>query len=561
MRLKRIFGALVSVFLTFPATIKASEADEQFLETSRQQLLMLSQYGVKQELNSGRIIEDEKATAYIKSVIGRIRPGEENKYEIVIINDHEANAWITALPRIRITNSILTLLENEAQLAYILAHEITHYELEHSLQDFTKKIEDFRNTHTLLLLDVVFSSSGRSREQELEADKLATKTLLDAGYDPEQAVRAQDLLASVFVADAHEVSRKTPSRFDALVRDALRSHPTRSERVALIRESIAAHGDPIGTRVEEGEYLDNTRQFWSDVLERCLLIRDDHRLQVYLSSPQALARYGGVYYYYASEMYRLRADAESVEKVLPLLISAISNAPDFPSSYRAIARYKLFRQGNPKSAKSYYSSFLHKSNKPADQDMLGTLLEMVNEPQPLSGKTPQQCVDDAKLFTSLDTYFEVRMPCDWYVRDKRPYRISASHDGWLLNEIFAYSIPVSGAFDSINEVVMEPADDALDIMEMSRADNFKGDSDYVKPSGTGYKDINGQRFYWYGSLYRDVDGISKRMIRYETMVSDRFIGLAYVAPEIHYYDHYLPVFISVLESLKIIGNPITVEPE
>lgn len=561
MSLMRTSGALISFFLAFTAALKASEVDEQLLETSRQQLLTLSQNGVKREIDSGRIIEDEKAIAYIKSVIGRIRPGEENKYEIVIVNDHEANAWITALPRIRITNSILTLLENEAQLAYILAHEITHYELEHSLQDFTKKIEGFRNTHTFLLLDVVFSSRGRSREQELEADKLAIKALLDAGYDPEQAVRAQDLLASVFVADTHEVLRKIPSRFDALVQDALRSHPTRSERIALIRESIAAHGDPVGTRVAEGEYLDNARQFWIDVLERCVLLRDDHRLQVYLSAPQASTRYGGIFYYYASEMYRLRANAENVEKVLPFLMAAISNAPDFPSSYRAIARYKLFRQDDLESAKSYYSSFLKKLNKPADQDMLGALLEMEIEPQPSSEMTSQQCVDDTKLFTSIDAYFEVRMPCDWYVRDKRPYRISASHDGWLLNQIFVYSIPVSGAFDSINEVALEPADDALDIMEMSRADNFKENSDYTIPSGTGYRDINGQRFYWYGSIYRDVDGISKRMIRYESRVGDRFVGLAYVAPEIHYYEHYLPVFISVLESLKIIDNPVAAEPE
>src|SRR5262249_55882900 len=95
-------------------------------------------------------------------------------------------------------------LENEAQLAFILSHEIAHATQEHALRQANHK----KNTRGLLRIGAVASYAmgygmlarslqltelamrlGYARSVENQADRIGMATMIQHGYDPREAPR------------------------------------------------------------------------------------------------------------------------------------------------------------------------------------------------------------------------------------------------------------------------------------------------------------------------------------------------------------------------------------
>lgn len=123
-------------------------------------------------------------------------------YRVHLLRDVTANAFALPDGQVYINTGLLALLENEAQIAAVLAHEVTHTAGHHGILSFRsvrrKAIGSMAlGPLTLGVGDYFLARSvfGYSRELEDEADRMGAKRLVQAGYDPRQMIRMLELLA------------------------------------------------------------------------------------------------------------------------------------------------------------------------------------------------------------------------------------------------------------------------------------------------------------------------------------------------------------------------------
>jgi beta-barrel assembly-enhancing protease len=97
-----------------------------------------------------------------------------------------ANTWQDGTILINI--GLISRLENESQLAFVLAHELTHYLEEHSYEIFELASSEKE------LLDDPLQIVSRSDNNELIADKNALQLMRNAGYDSREGIKALELI-------------------------------------------------------------------------------------------------------------------------------------------------------------------------------------------------------------------------------------------------------------------------------------------------------------------------------------------------------------------------------
>lgn len=107
---------------------------------------------------------------------------ESTQWNAFLLNVPQVNAFSIGSGCIVITRGLILLLENEAQYASILAHEMAHQILGHTQEAI---IESQENDITPTFYFSV--------DKELEADRLALIILSQARYEPQQALIAFNL--------------------------------------------------------------------------------------------------------------------------------------------------------------------------------------------------------------------------------------------------------------------------------------------------------------------------------------------------------------------------------
>jgi predicted Zn-dependent protease len=133
-------------------------------------------------------------------------PDIYNGYHVVILDTDEINAFATSGGHILVTRGLLTAAESEDALAAVLAHELSHIQLGHSVKaikssriidalttgaDAALAAANVSLTDTVSALgdsvnDIVstMATKGYSQFQEYDADKNALALMTGAGYDP-----------------------------------------------------------------------------------------------------------------------------------------------------------------------------------------------------------------------------------------------------------------------------------------------------------------------------------------------------------------------------------------
>ena len=94
----------------------------------------------------GLEFDDSFLETYVYSIITKLSPtvlidGRPGTVNLLIRSDQEANACTFPNGTLIITTGLLSLLHTEAELAAILAHEIAHFVLDHSVQNRYKMVK------------------------------------------------------------------------------------------------------------------------------------------------------------------------------------------------------------------------------------------------------------------------------------------------------------------------------------------------------------------------------------------------------------------------------------
>lgn len=149
-------------------------------------------------LTKYEVLDAPAAQSYLNLIVNSLavhseRPVLFKNYSVVILDSNEINAFATCGGHIMITRGLLKCASSEDALAAVLAHELSHILLRHSVTSI--KVNRVQNAVSHLLdkesfdkdVEDVFTN-GYSHTQEFDADAKALELLYATGYN----VRAMD---------------------------------------------------------------------------------------------------------------------------------------------------------------------------------------------------------------------------------------------------------------------------------------------------------------------------------------------------------------------------------
>ncbi len=161
------------------------------------------------------------------------------QYHFAIIDTNLVNAFATPGGYIYLYTGLLKSMDNEAELAAVMAHEISHVVARHGVKRLQAAMgvallqqlvlgnsSDALNASVGMAVGLSFA--GYSRENEREADSYGIAYMTRTGYDPHGAITMFEKLA--------QMSNGSPDFFESLTM----SHPGTQERIANAKEEIAS---------------------------------------------------------------------------------------------------------------------------------------------------------------------------------------------------------------------------------------------------------------------------------------------------------------------------------
>lgn len=250
----RIAGFLF--FLVSGCAVNPITGEEQFMLIPESQELEIGQaYAPEIEKQMGGRIPNEAVQAYIDSVgqrVARVSHRPDIQYHFMALGHKTINAFALPGGYIFITKGMLEKLNNESELAGVLAHETTHVVARHAAEAMSRQIGI-----QLLLAAAVSSTNSAaaaqaadvaqqiiglqfSKENEREADLVGMQYMVDAGYDPRGMVETMQML-----------EREN----EAAPIDFLSSHPSPQNRITYLTGRIESrYSNAKGLKVGSEEY-------------------------------------------------------------------------------------------------------------------------------------------------------------------------------------------------------------------------------------------------------------------------------------------------------------------
>jgi len=208
---------------------------------------------------SAKLIEDPVVSDYVDRVGQNLVKHSDAKvpFHIKVVDSDEVNAFAFPGGFFYINKGLLLAADNEAELAGVMAHEISHVAARHATAMLSKQqILQFAQIPLLFIggyvaqmaiqngfgLAVNLGLLGVTRESEKEADQLGIQYMWNTGYDPNGFVS--------FFEKLQEQEKSKPGKLSGW----FRTHPFTVNR-------IAASLDEERYLPEKENYIVNTSEF------------------------------------------------------------------------------------------------------------------------------------------------------------------------------------------------------------------------------------------------------------------------------------------------------------
>ncbi len=156
-----------------------------------------SNYLEDELLSSGQALYGEAMSDYVEKVGIKLlgsHPELRDKIQFYVLRSDEPNAYTTSNGLVFVSVGLLARLENEAQLAVVLAHEIQHFIENHALMIYKGMVGARLNIREEAIEKRLSLLYRFSQEQELQADKLGFKMLENSPYDLTEGIRGLKIL-------------------------------------------------------------------------------------------------------------------------------------------------------------------------------------------------------------------------------------------------------------------------------------------------------------------------------------------------------------------------------
>jgi predicted Zn-dependent protease len=338
------------------------QEDTQLLTEEEQRVWYTARELDKQMDKADSIYEDAAIQAYVQGVMQKLYPEYAGAINVRVVDSPSLNAFALPNGSIYISTGLMARLDNEAQMATVLAHEGVHFTHKHGLQQrrniksSTAFFTAFGMVAGIPMLGELLGASsiyGFSKDLEREADAEGFQRLQAAGYDVTQApVTFEFLLAEVEALDIDE-----PYFFS--------THPGLQERIDSFKELVKQAGTEGGYRGVEA-YQAHIGSLRVRLLADYLELGQYQSVLLILTAKDAFARYPPSAWFYLGEAYRLRDNKGDTDLALKAYQTAAAQVPTFAPPYKALGLH-FMKAGQTEQAVSYFNRYLELAPEAPDR--------------------------------------------------------------------------------------------------------------------------------------------------------------------------------------------------
>lgn len=361
--------------ITYDKLENMEPAQRPPLDSDEAGLWMVMDQAEEKLKTAGNLVRDKQLRDYVESVACKLGPEYCGDFRIYVVRAPSFNATMAPNGAMQVWTGLLLRLQNEAQLAAIIGHEMGHYLRRHSLQRM-RDIIDKTNAGAFLQfasyvagvgvvgdaaqLAIIGSIQAYSRDHEREADGYGLALMSRAGYDPREATKVWFNL--IEEAEADDDQHRVPV--------FLSTHPAPKERQEALKE--------LGERIvaKGGLYKLGKDRFSAMVLPfRAEYLRDELHQREFARTEKffdMLLERGddpGEVHFFKGELFRLRGEEGDIEKALVEYEKAAQMNSAVPEMYRAMGLL-YSKKGKHREAIKAFNEYLVYCAECSDREMV-----------------------------------------------------------------------------------------------------------------------------------------------------------------------------------------------
>ncbi len=357
-----------------------TEADEE----------RMAQENAKKYESSHQLWDDPLLATYLNDVVQRLVAQARPRpfvYSIRVVNDASINAFTFGGGLLYVNAGLLARMENEAQLAMVLAHEIAHVTESH----VTKGIEGSYGIQVLgqlaaqaaetsgkvtlppALLQKTYeysmkaAISGHGRASETEADVVGLEYMVKAGYDPREAPKTfeqllkeygdQGALENFFYGD-HPTNKSRIAKLTGLVQSKY-SQDLASRKLLVNTDEFNRRTRELVVNVGKLDYDRKRFKTAAAMFEKALAAKDNDPV---------------LHYYLGKIALETESGPEASKRAIGHFVAAIKANEAFADAYRemGLAYYKM---GDRKTAIEAFERYLALNPHASDADRIRKSIE------------------------------------------------------------------------------------------------------------------------------------------------------------------------------------------
>jgi len=359
----------------------------------------------QQVKTSAELNTDPALNAYVREVTCKVAKTYCSDIRIYVLDRPFFNASMAPNGYAEVWSGTLLRAADEAELAFVLGHEVSHFEQNHSLESFrtakaranammvvsvglamagaaasagastaqgAQTIADAtRGVIGVVYLAGIASLFGYSRENELEADRLGLRRADAAGYVPSAARDTWSGRVAETKASDFKRVRESGARTNIFA-----SHPVDQERLTALE--VELKGLPAGGEAGRARHRAAIRPHLAAWLRDDLRRRDFGQTLSIIARLSADGEDAGVLQFYRGETYRLRRGEGDQALARDAYVAAVAQADAPVAAWRELGDIRR-KEGDAAGARAAYQAYLAKASNAEDawlvQDNLNSLPE------------------------------------------------------------------------------------------------------------------------------------------------------------------------------------------